>query len=198
MASKTSILKQALLRCGQQGVNSIDDTTSPTAQVGKLIFEDTVREILRTHTWNSLMKRAVLTANAEAPLFEFAYSYTLPADFVRAVSVNGHEYNYDQPVWERVGDAIETDDSECNLKYVFYTDDVRKFDPLFQEALIVLLASKIAHRIGDGSRSGALLQEYERVLLPRAITIDCKERKRRRRPSYRGNSWYDARWTYRP
>lgn len=197
MASKTELLNEALTRVGQEPVNNITDTTSPTARLGNRLFNDAVRELARMHPWNFLMKRATLTANTTGPIAEFTYSYNLPTDCVRLVRVNGAQDDYVEDIHKVVGRTVETDADSVKIEYVAYTDDTSKFDPLFQAALVVLLASKLASRIGkDPARSQALIQEFEQVLLPRAMHVDSNERKRRKMPPYRNSSWIQARSTY--
>lgn len=191
----------ALTRVGQQPVNSIDDTTDDTAQLGKRLYKDTVKEVLRSHEWNCCKTRAVLTQNTTGPDFGWTYSYTLPTECLNLISVNGYssDTGYVEDLYEVEGRDVLTDADECKITYVQYTDNTTLFDALLTECIILLLASKLASRVGrNPGLSNALLQEYEQVKLKNAKRADGRERNKRKYNLADRSKWIEARTTYRP
>lgn len=181
--SKTDIANQSLGRVGAPPIMSLEDQDSKSAREVKLVFEQSVRELGRSAEWNCLKARANL-AQSDVPAFGWSYSYLLPADFIRLVKLNGttgDDYPGDE--WEIEGLSLLTDEEEAKIQYIAYKDDSNVYDPLFVDALVVLIASKIAVplRGGDYSEMAAgLRREYETVTLPRARQKDASERKRKR------------------
>jgi hypothetical protein len=120
-----------------------------------------------------------------------AYQFQLPANFISMVELNG------VPVsgtlgedWEIEGDKLLTDAAEAKVRFIGYDEDTHNWDPLFVNAVVVNLASKIALLIRkDDALAQALLSEYQRVSLPQARMKDGNERKRKR-----FDPWEDSRF----
>lgn len=181
--SKTDIANQALGRIGAQRIMDLDDVDSKSARICKNVFEATVREVGRSAEWNCLKKRARIGRLTDAPEFGWAYQYQLPADFLRMVKLNGTRADNDPgDEWEVEGRKLLTDAEEAKIQFIGYKDDPNEYDALFTNAVVVLLASKIAVplRQDGGDMANALLSEYQRIALPQARTKDGGERKRRR------------------
>jgi hypothetical protein len=96
--SKTGIANLALSRLGEPAISSIDDTGSVVAGHCRTVFEHSVRQMARLSQWQCLKQRAVLTQNSPAPAFGFSYSYNLPENFVRMITVNDTDA-WDQEDW---------------------------------------------------------------------------------------------------
>lgn len=194
MADVTQICNMALARIGQQPINDINDD-SPVARACLSLYEDTVREVARSHPWNCLKARADLAQNATAPEFGWAYAYTMPTDCVRVIDVNGYDPIYTPAIYEINGRDILTDDDECKMTYIRYNEDPTGFDSLLVRSIVTLLASYLAGRIAqDDARSMTLREEYERTTLRIARKVDANEQKRRRYPWHRDSEWVQARY----
>ena len=194
--SKTQILNLALARIGENRVIDIDDTTQDAARQGRLLYEPTAREVMRAHPWNCLAARQQLAANSPAPAFGWAYSYTLPTQCVRLIKVNGYSTDdgYIQDLYKVEGRDILTDAENMFIEYVEYTDDVTKFDPLLDRAIVTLLASYLASIIpADDQLAVTLRQEYETIVMPRAQRIDGHERNARKYSLINNSSWLASR-----
>lgn len=112
-----------------------------------------------------------LPGNA-GPLFEWAYAYQLPGDFVALIQLNN------QSCWNSWGSfgggggtganheiykkALYTNASYANIKYNRFEADTTCYDPMFTAALYINLAAIIATdlRKDDSSLSMRLRQEY--------------------------------------
>lgn len=194
--SKTQLANLALARIGENSIIDINDTTNDAARQCKLHLEPVVREVARRHKWNFLKKRAQLPANTTGPAFEWEYSYTQPTDCVRVVKVNGYDStsDYIQDLYEIEGRDILTNAEECKISYIAYTDDVTIFDPLFDRAVVTLLASYLASIIaGDLQKATTLRQEFEDITLPNAQIEDSKEEKPRRYSRIANSRWLQSR-----
>ena len=180
--TKTNICNQALGRIGSPHVMDINDTDSKSARVCNETFELAVREVARAGDFNCLKKRLELARLTLAPAFEWAYQFQLPAGFISLVELNGIKVTGllgDE--WEIEADKLLTDADVARVRYIGYDEATHQWDPLFVNAVVVLLASKIALPIRqDDSLAQSLLSEYQRVSLPQARMKDGNERKKPR------------------
>jgi hypothetical protein len=172
----TSICNLALGEIGAAAITSLDEA-SQEARVCKRFYDQTRDEALRGHHWNFATKRSKLTRLVDNPVFGWTFQYQLPSDFLRARSWNNRD------VWVGAGinyfqieqDRLLSNDEESNLRYIFRQEDTTKFDPLFINALSVLLASKIASAItGSVNLTQQLLMKYN-LQVSQARRIDSSE-----------------------
>lgn len=180
--TQTQICNQALGRVGAQSIMDINDGDSKGARVCLNFYEGAVREVAAAGDWKCLKKRATFSQLATAPAFEWAYQYQLPADFISLVELNGVDY-HGQPSddWDIEGRVLLTDAEEAKARYIAYVEDATVWDQLFTEAVIVLLASKIAVPIRqDEGLAQALKEEFMRSALPKARTKNGNNRRRLR------------------
>jgi len=194
--SQTQVCNLALGRVGAQSIMSIDDEDSKGARVCLNAYEATVREVSRAGEWNCLKKRATLARLTAAPAFEWAYQFQLPVDFISLTELNGVEYK-DEPQdnWEIEGRLLLTDAEIAQVRYISYVEDTGIWDSLFTNAVVVLLASKIAVPIRqDEGMASALLSEYERVALPKARMKDGNEQRKRRHLPTEGSRFIESRY----
>lgn len=150
---------------------------------------------MRSHPWNCLKARQQLAANA-TPAFGWDYSYTLPTQCVRLMTVNGHDNDTGnkEDFYEIEGRDILTDANECKITYIKYSDNTPIWDPLLRLAVVIRLASKLAHKISQDHELGfALLQTYEKQILRQAQKIDSNERKKAPYNPVKDSKWIAAR-----
>ena len=108
---------------------------------------------------------------------EFAYRFARPTSIrVTEVLVGGIKLTD----WKRKGEWIVTnqEDTEVDMDYIAAVADltVTNFPPHFVNAFRLKLASDLAYDLVQNSALGdRLLQEYETIVLPRAIGIDNRE-----------------------
>jgi hypothetical protein len=180
--SQTEICNQALARVGAQRIMDINDADSKSARVCLNAFEATVREVAAAGDWKCLKKRATFNKLATPPAFEWAFQYQLPADFISLVELNGVDY-HGQPSdeWDIEGRVLLTDAETAQARYIAYVEDTTVWDPLFTDAVVVLLASKIAVPIRqDEGMAAQLKEEFLRSALPKARTKNGNNRRRMR------------------
>ncbi len=108
---------------------------------------------------------------------EFAYRFSRPTSIrVTSVKVGGIELTD----WIRKGDWILTnlEDTEVDMDYIAAVAalTVANFPPHFVNAFRMKIASDLAYDLVQNSALGdRLLQEYEAIVLPRAIGMDNRE-----------------------
>ena len=191
----TSICNEALAEIGQSVIVDINYTTNDAARSCKLLFEPTARQVMRLHPWNCLKARQQLALN-DTPVFGWDYSYTLPTQCVRLMTVNGYDEtsNYKEDYYEIEGRDILTDATSCKITYIGYNENVPQWDPLLRRCVITLLASKLAFRLSQDTELGGFLAErFKRVDLPEAQKIDANERRKRFYDPVGDSPWIAAR-----
>lgn len=111
----------------------------------------------------------------------WAFRYTLPADFVKLAALNDRDCDQFEIEWEIMGRDLFTDDTQAVIKYVANLQDTTIYDSLFVNALVFMLASKIAVQLRQDS--GAITNQmlvYYRAALAEARTKDGNEKMGRR------------------
>ena len=135
------------------------------------IFDTTRDQVLRDHLWNFAKKRQNLNRNTTAPLFEWTFSYKLPADSIRALRVG----TTDAVPWRLEGRNILTDEEAVSLLYIFREQDLSQWDPAAYDAFATRLASKLAASIAhDITFSNGLYEQYK-ILILDAAAIDSQQ-----------------------
>ena len=105
----------------------------------------------------------------------------LPADCLRVLEVNGVSGTGDPAAqWEIEGGSCCTMRRRWRSATSRRVTELNLFDSLALEALIVLLASKLAPAIQGGSTGKAteFLEEYHRIVAPMASRVDGNESRR--------------------
>src|SRR3990167_5668634 len=161
MPSQTDLLNDALGQIGAARITAIDDG-SINANHCQTFYPALRRGLLRSHHWNFAEARVQLAQDAVGPVFEYTFSYTLPADLWRMFKVEGRK--------------LLSNDGEVKIVYVQDVTDPNLWDAIFYQTIAAWLASKLASAISkDAKLSQALLIEATRVLLPLALAVDGQE-----------------------
>lgn len=182
MPSKTDIANMALHRIGAQRIMDLNDQDSKSARVLRDFFEPAIREVGRLAEWQCLKDRATLGQLATAPAFGWDYAYQLPPTFLRLVKLNGVDYR-GQPGddHEIEGRTLLTDQATADIEFIAYKDETADYDPLFVKAIVAKLAAEIAVPIRqDEVLAARMMEEFEKIALPKARVKTSGERKLRR------------------
>lgn len=177
----TTIANLALARLGNTTISDITED-SETARACQVLYNQTRREVLRSHRWNFATKRAALSELDEEPAFGWEHQFAIPSDCLRILEVGESEHG--DTLSERFvieGTSILTDQDSVNLVYVYDCENPDIFDPLFVECLTVKLAVKLSTTLaGTSSLAERLMVEYDRMIGPLARRIDANEGRRRK------------------
>ena len=185
MPTQTDCLNDALGQIGASVVTAIDDG-STNANLCKTFYPPLRDGVLRSHHWNFAMQRVELAADVAVPLFEFAYSYTLPSDLLKLVEYNGENTSstylpiYDwrylaRPVYKVEGRKIFTNDASVKIVYLKRAENPDEWDGLFYQAMTQLLASKLAIAIRKDPKFSMALKQMADETLALALAVDGQE-----------------------
>lgn len=148
--SEVTIINDALALLGEPRINSRSDNT-PQGKAADRLFDSTKETFLSMHFWRFATKYVELGQNVTAPPFKYGYSFALPADFVRLVELNETDVgNVEEPLFERVGDNLYTDETSAKIAYI-YDADVNIFDSSAARALAYLLAIDMSRLLVDSA-----------------------------------------------
>jgi hypothetical protein len=153
MASAVDIVNLALARLGDSAtVTSIDPPEgSAQAEQAKRFYPIARDNLLELHPWNFATKRVSLVATNDTTTDAWAYTYAIPSNYIRALSVYPEETTSEadtQPFIIETNSAgqliIFTNVENASLKYISLVTDTTKFSPLFVNTLSFMLASFLA------------------------------------------------------
>lgn len=165
MAAQVDIFNLALKMLGATRVSSPTENSKNAKEC--LDVYDMLRrsELRKKPAWNFAIKNVQLPASSTPPLFDMAYSYPLPSDFI-AMHAPFDKANYNDRDWVVEAGQIYTDyGSPINVRYVSDVQDVSKFDPLFVEALAAKIAATISDSITQSnSKMAAAEERYKRAI----------------------------------
>lgn len=212
MATKLSVVNTALSRLGQTPLASAAalaaDSTSNAGRVAELHWDDALEELLRAFPWNWAKARTSLPLASPSPLFEWTYAFELPDDYVTLLAINETSLEKLGDWWEIESGYLYTDDiasgDVVHVEYIYKPTEsatdafVDRMDPLARNALVTLLASKIAPAITqDGlNKSDQLLQRYFTVDLAQARLRNAGETKQPYSVVRTESAWDDSRRQY--
>lgn len=186
MATETDLLNDALSQIGEVSIGSINDGTV-NANYCLALYPALLDSILRSHHWNFALTRVALSPDVTAPVYEYAYAYTLPSDCLKLVAYAGGNTStptlwlYDgirvHPLPFKVeGRKLYSNEGLVYIQYIARKSNPSDWDALFYQVVATWLASKLAMAITkDARKSNALLQQAVTVLLPMAVAVDGQE-----------------------
>lgn len=152
------VCNMALGKIGAAKITAISDKADINLQQ---IYDLTRDKLLVRYQWNFAMAREELTPNDESPLFEWAYAYDLPMDFLGRPEL----YN-SKAEFAIEGLTLLCNDDIVQLKYIAQITDPSMFSPLFTECFILGLAAELAVIItNDQKLKEALLIEQRNKML---------------------------------
>lgn len=146
MSSDVEIANRALQLLGASRITALSDDTVNGRECNA-VYEQLRQAELRSHTWNFAITRRALAADATAPVFGRARSFTLPAECLRILPPYPEE-DINTRDWVIEGRAIYTNDSDpLNLRYIQDVTDPNQMDSLFREALSHSMALAMCEKL---------------------------------------------------
>ena len=141
------IVNVALRRIGASAITSLSDGSN-NADVASDIYAEVRDTLLRSHPWNFATKRVQLTDSGNTPAFEFDYAYSLPADWLRTISVHDNDAGYGTLLYrmEFLTDewVIATSSSSCYMRYIYQVTDTTLMTPDFRTVFAKYLARDLS------------------------------------------------------
>lgn len=178
ITSKTDLCNLALAELGARRISSYDSDTTVEANACRLHLDHVVDTLLERHQWNFAMTRAVLARIALSGDEEWSEAWQLPADCVRMVRISTGDVHNPVRDFAIEGRRLLTRGirSDLRLVYVSNARPVGQWMPLFTDAVVYKLASRIC---GDVTQNLQLaegcVRKLENMALPTAQTADARE-----------------------
>lgn len=162
MFTQVGICNRALTLVGGNTIASVDDL-SVEARTCKQHYDDCVLRALNERAWTFATKRRELNQVSEEPVFKYRFGYQLPSDCMRVLTV-ADQTGRIHTDWVREGQLIKTDYNTVFITYV--SDEVKSspnlFPPMFQSAVVYLLASRLAIPIASSTQlEGQFYEKYQ-------------------------------------
>lgn len=165
------VASEALGQLGRAPITDLDDTTDPVAVQCKQYFGSLLRTMLRDHPWNFAKDRVELAENATAPIFEWTYSFALPADCFRVLKLN----NSEKVAWEIEGRNLLTDESTAEIEYIRWETDPNIWDGMFYQAFVTFLSVRLAPALNTDKEKASDLYKLYVMQLGDAKAVDGQE-----------------------
>lgn len=196
MASNTDIANRAMRLLKAQRITSLTDGSN-NANTANDVFTDVRDDLLRSHNWNFATKRQKLAQNSTAPTFEFDNAYTLPADWVRTVSVHNNDAGAGRVLYREeevatVG-VIVTSADELWIRYVYRVTDPNRMASDFRTAFAFELALAMPGISNLSAAREAALENRAKARLRTAKHSDAVGSAPEQRPA---GSWVTVRGGY--
>lgn len=198
--SRTQVINRALQLIAADTISDPDEDTA-SARAAKLEYDPVVRAELSAYPWYFAKEQAQLPADADAPLFKYARSFTLPTDFLRLVelenrwvfSINrvAEDTNPTAP-YEMQGRSLLTDfDAPLNIGYVKDVADAPTlWHPLFEEVVVASLASVLSNPLAKSMSQVDAFMKVRKIRLNEARRVNAIQQPPKHIPD---SSWLVAR-----
>lgn len=169
--SEVEICRNALMLLGDAAISSFNDEGDRVTLAANL-WPNARDAVLRSHPWNACVKRVALAPEAGAPAFDYAYSFVLPGDWLRTLSVG---LKGETPAYEQENGRLLTDENVCYLRYVFRNENVATYDSLLVAALEAYMAFAMAYPITKSASVQEAMANRYQFLLKQARSVDGQE-----------------------
>lgn len=196
ISSPTEVCNLALLRVGQNTISSYDDVADQSiqAQLCKYTYDQSRAVLLSQYQWPFACAEddlsSVQLSEAEAKKIKYKFKYSLPDGFLRLVclySANGREITASpgiRPAYDIQAGYILTDITSCSMKYVFDNKSVSDMSPLFIDALVLDIASRMTKLLNDSSTYLQQLRQEFQIAFTQAKIEDSRQKQMNRVHSF--------------
>ena len=176
MASIVDMCNSALNLLGASNISSLTEDNK-NARLCNQRFSSLRDRIFRSHNWNCLITRVELAQDSTAPVVEYAYAYTLPANCLRVMAIhNGTTDSIKSNLEYKVeGRKILTGESTVYLIYIAVDTDPNTYDTYLREAIIHQLAADLCYAITNNSTLATKYLTKADEILREARFIDSTE-----------------------
>ena len=176
MASIVDMCNSALNLLGASNISSLTEDNK-NARLCNQRFSSLRDRVFRSHNWNCLITRVQLAQDSTAPVVEYAYAYTLPANCLRVLAIhNGTTDSIKSNLDYKVeGRKILTGESTVYLIYIAVDTDPNTYDTYLREAIIHQLAADLCYAITNNSTLATKYLTKADEILREARFIDSTE-----------------------
>jgi len=171
MATDVSICSNASMLLGGQPINDLNEATD-RARIASNLYPSVRNYVLRRHLWNCCVKRTVLAPDAETPAFDWAFQFTLPADFVRCISVGESGF---EPDFKIESGKILCDENPLMLRYVWRNDNPATWDDMLVWGMTMAMKAVMAYPITQSASLEQLVEDGLKDVLKQARAVDGQD-----------------------
>tara|TARA_Y100000004_G_scaffold30825_1_gene32160 strand:+ start:2670 stop:3452 length:783 start_codon:yes stop_codon:yes gene_type:complete len=185
------IWNTGLTQLGVGRVDSAANDTSSQAALLRAVWPNFRKQFISDHAWNGCKTTAALTALPNSDFKDttrWANVFSLPSDYIRALTLNGHRNqpdNSESVMWEievvantsgTKSRCLCTNQSTAKLEYVFDVGDSVDFlAPAMKHAMGLAFGAFVAPNFGKSANEIALLEQKVKENLLKARGIDGQE-----------------------
>ena len=168
MSVDVDICNSALVKLGQERINSLDDDNK-RARLCKEQFKKIINRVLRSHPWTFALKRTVLSPSTSSLAWGDGNIFPMPLDCARVVKIDS-EYSY----------KIEGRDIICpiesvNLLYVSTATPEAYYDNNFVEAAASWLAHDLCYALTQSTNMKQVLFNEAEFWISQARSFNSQE-----------------------
>jgi hypothetical protein len=179
MITKTQIANTALAYLSAGTITNILDNDDAKSRVINAVFDQTAKEVIRSHRWSCCVRRATLSRLSENPTkvydFGYSYRYQLPSDSLRFLDLNGEPWSAKAEFFDINGKELHTDEPTVNIRYLAWEPNTEVWDVLLAEAVAIKIAMRVARQITKDGMSGEQLLKVYEMTLSKAMHVDAME-----------------------
>ena len=169
MASVVDICNGALNQLGASTILTLTED-SKNARLCNARYTQVRDSLFRSHLWNCLTKRVELAKDTEVPSWGFSYQFTLPADWLRVVTILNYDYDY-----KVEGRKILANHGTLKIQYIARIEDPNQYDELLRETISASLAADIAYAITSSNPTTQNMYNLFQEKLREARFVDATE-----------------------
>lgn len=194
--TQTGIINRALALLGSTArIGSILDTAGPAVHAREH-WDALLRRLLADHPWNFALQRRLLNEAADAPVFGYDRSFTLPDDCLRWLPPSVDSDDWFEGVLEGPDQILTNAAVPLPVRYVSLDlgEQVARWPSWFEDAMVCAMAEALAEPItqSEGIKQG--MAEAAQRALAKAKRKDGLESGGKRRVSVDARSrWNGAR-----
>ena len=177
------ICNMALGQLGTAGIASLDDD-SDEARACKTFYGPVRDAVLSDAAWSFALGLRVLNPDADAPIFKWAYKFTVPSDVARVHRADDGTGEY-RMQWEVLDNAVHADSTPVYVEVVRKVTDTSKYSPAFCMALATRLAAELCIPLTENrALHGDLWALYEKKIKAATRTDGSQGKSERIRSDY--------------
>ena len=167
-----ALCSRALVKIGAQGISSFNEGTAES-DVALYLYTSIRDAMLSSHPWRFATAQTSLALLAEEPFADYQYAYSLPIDFLRAVSCGSGRrgIGMDYRIHEN---KIHTNAKQVTLTYIFRPEEL-SFPPFFDQALIARLAAEFCLPLTESTSRAEYLTKMADEEFKNAKLIDAQQ-----------------------
>lgn len=178
MTTAVRIASNALLRLGAAPINSFDEADSfgsniDFARLASNLWPSVRQQVLRSHLWNSAVKRVLLSPDATKPAFGYANRFQLPGDWLRTLAVG--EGGHEGIEFKTECGYILANSGALQLSYLYDNQNPATWDVTLIGAMEVAMAAAMAYPVTKSTSLAQALSAELQDQLRSARALDAQD-----------------------